>query len=124
MKQKAWLSSKITLFLLLLIAAFLARQKLKQYSQNKRIEAEKQKILSQIEGLEKNNQELEESLKYFDTQSFKEKLAREQLSLKKPDEQVYSFTQALESSPLTEPQAEKTSNPEMWLKYFTNKISE
>lgn len=114
MKSKKVFSSKITFLFLLILALFLGRQKYYQIKQNRQIEAEKKKILAQIENLNKKNQEISTSLEYFKSESFKQRVAREQLNLKQPDEQVFSFKTSNQNMGAGDAQELKTtlSNPE------------
>jgi cell division protein FtsB len=113
-KTKKLFSSKVTFLILLILAAFLGRQKYQQYKQNQLIEKEKQKIIAQINSLNKKNQEISNSLEYFKSESFKQRVAREQLNLKQPGEQVYSFKEANENALFAKDQTElpKLSNIE------------
>ncbi len=123
MKTKKLFSSKVTFLILLILAAILGRQKYQQYKQNQLVEKEKQKIIGQINSLNKKNQEISNSLEYFKSESFKQRVAREQLNLKQPGEEVYSFKEANESMAVGNSLAElpKLSNIEKWVKYFSGK---
>lgn len=115
-----FLSSKITLFLLFGLTVFLTRQKYIQFRQNQLVEGEKQKIQSQIEALEKKNKEIASSLSYFKSEGFKQRVAREQLNLKQPDEQVFSFREARGAAGAAPAEVPKNvSNPIKWLKFFS-----
>lgn len=121
MTSKTLLSSKLTLLTLLVMAVLLSRLKFKQYLQNREVESEKQKILSQIETLQKKNQEITDSLDYFKSEGFKQRVAREQLNLKQQDEQVFSFkTGAQDQQDVSQFQQLQVSNPEKWINYFTS----
>ena len=60
-------TTKLALVCLVLALAFLANLKYRQYQNQKSIEAEKQKLLSQADALQKRNNELEESLTYMNS---------------------------------------------------------
>jgi cell division protein FtsB len=120
--SKVLLSSKLTLLLLVVTAVFFGRLKFKQYKQNKEIESEKQKIIAQISALENKNQEISQSLEYFKSEGFKERVAREQLNLKKPEEQIFSFKSRDLQNVVAEKAPEETiPNFQKWLRYFTNR---
>ncbi|MBI5530103.1 MAG: septum formation initiator family protein [Candidatus Doudnabacteria bacterium] len=71
----------------------------------------------QADALQKKNDDLSQSLQYLNSPSFKERVARQQLNLKKDGEQVYGFTDGNGSS--TDSQvAIKTSNAKKWWDYF------
>ncbi|MBL8030036.1 MAG: septum formation initiator family protein [Candidatus Doudnabacteria bacterium] len=125
MKSKKVFSNKYFLILLLVLSIFLGRQKYIQYKQSQAVEGEKQKILAQIDSLQKKNTEIATSLEYFRSESFKQKVAREQLNLKKPGELVYGFIEA-DSPVMTNEgsgsQKKPSSNFEAWVKYFMGKL--
>ncbi len=120
MKSKNLLSSRLTFFSLLILAGFLGRLKYLQYLQDKEVNSEKRQILAQIDALEKKNQDISNSLDYFKSDSFKERIAREQLNMQKPGEQVYSFR--AQEAPQTAGEnrdAPQLSNPVKWLNYLS-----
>ena len=63
------------------------------------------------------NKDLAQSLQYFSSDSYKEKLAREQLGLKKEGEIVISFPANI-NPPNDNSQAEELSNPQKWWQYL------
>ncbi|HVY68202.1 MAG TPA: septum formation initiator family protein, partial [Patescibacteria group bacterium] len=67
----------------------------------------------------KKNDELNQSLQYLNSPSFKERVAREQLNLKKEGETVYGFSEAdsASSTALAVP-TDGLSNPAKWWNYF------
>lgn len=114
------LSTKTALLLLAFLAAFFGYLRWQQYRQRMSIETEKNNLEAQIAGVEKKNQEMEAQIKYLSSLSSKEKVAREQLNLKKQGERIYSFTledraQALVAGASTG----NESNPVKWWRYFT-----
>lgn len=115
------LSSKAGFVALFLLAIFFGNLKYNQYKTKKAIEREKQNLISQANSLGKKNRELGESLNYLNSKNFKEKIAREQLNLKKEGESVYSFTESktLQGNSLASDINTKT-NYEKWLEYFFN----
>ena len=122
MNKKKLLSSKLTIILLLVAAGFFGRLKFKQYQQNKLVEVEKQKLASQIQSLQKKNKEIADSLEYFKSSGFKERVAREQLNLKKQDEQVFSFKEEVLGVKIEAVDSkQQLSKPEKWIQYFTGK---
>ncbi len=118
MFSKQTLSSKITLFLLALMLVFLGQLKFKQWQSQRRVEKEKQSLQRQADELLKKNNELSQSLEYLNSPNFKERVAREQLALKKDGEQVYSFS-VRPQEPQQESESQKPqSNFEKWRIYF------
>jgi cell division protein DivIC len=116
MISKTALSSKITILALLGLLVFLGNIKFKQWKDKQEIEKEKQNLLVQADLLQKKNTELSQSLQYLNSPSFKERVARQQLGLKKDGETIYSFgeTQVLTSAENTP----KESNTKKWWNYF------
>lgn len=103
----------------------------KQFKTKHTIDKEVAELKNRADNLQKNNQELQEFISYFQTDSYKEKAAREQLSVKKPGEMVFSFSDQQANVTTTpggsqSPQdlsnlglAPKTpSNPVKWWQYF------
>ena len=121
MFSKITLSSKLTIVLLLILAVFFADLRYKQYQQQKAIGAEEESLTQQADALQKKNDDLNQSLSYLNSDSFKERVARQQLDLKKDGEVVYNFSTAANTTttvPLA--QANTKSNTQKWWDYFTN----
>ena len=118
---KEYFSRKSVIFLLVCLTAFLGYIRFQQYRQKASIDSERTNLENQISGIEKKNQEMEASIKYLSSMSSKEKVAREQLNLKKQGEKVYSFTQIDGRSASSAKFAanDNASNPVKWWKYFT-----
>lgn len=118
---KRFLSSKLTLLAALVLLAVSANVKYRQWQRQHLIELEKERLSAQIEQYEDKNRELKESLSYFSSPDFTDKLARRQLNLKRPGETVYNFGQVPSATPqVTKVSAKPTGNPERWLRYFLN----
>ena len=120
MKLKLSWTSKLTLLLLLGLAIFLGNIRYQQWKNQRAIEQEKQQLQDQVAAMSKKNQELSDSLSYLNSTDFKDRVARQQLNLKRNGEVVFGFTDA---PPLTSPSASPvrvsgTSNYEKWLEYF------
>jgi len=114
--SKQALSSKLAITGLFLLLIFLGDLKFKQWLNARQIEKQRQSLQQQADELQKKNDELNQSLQYLNSSSFKERVARQQLDLKKQGEQVYSFSdapQVLGAS--TQPQE---SNFKKWWDYF------
>lgn len=122
MTTKQFLSSKVVFFCLLLVLAFLANAKYRQWTAQKAIDKEKQDLIKQAQTLQQQNQQLENSLAYINSPNYQDLAAKQQLNLKKAGEMVYGFTgqeNSRQSSDLTEDNLVKKSNLEKWLEYFT-----
>lgn len=118
---KEYFSRKSVIFLLVCLTAFLGYLRFVQYRQKASIDSERASLESQISSVERKNQEMEASIKYLSSLSSKEKVAREQLNLKKQGEKVYSFTQIDGRGGVSAKYAadDKSSNPAKWWRYFT-----
>lgn len=113
--------SKTTIFCLIILAGFLAQQKLKQYQMQKAIQAEKTSLENQLNELGGKNQELNATLGYLNSGAYKEIIARQQLNMQKQGEFVYNFSD--EKAESLAPAAQKpkaVSNARKWLAYFLN----
>lgn len=105
----------LTGVLILLLGVFILQ--LQQWQERRSIDKEIAELVSQKQALEQKNQDLAQSLQYFASDSYKEKLAREQLGLKKEGELVINFPANLNlnNSAISEKQL---SNPQKWWHYF------
>ncbi len=124
MEFKKILSTKTAFFLILILVAFLGQLKYKQWKQQRQIDIEKDSLIAQTEALEAKNKQLEESLSYLNSEEFKERVARQQLNLKKEGEIVFNFTQSPGVQGISmqkQDAAVSGSNFEKWIKYFSKK---
>jgi cell division protein FtsB len=120
MQKISWYS-RSTIFLLGLLALFLGYQKLVQYRLQKSVEKEKLLLQKQISDLEKTNTDLEQTLNFLNSDSYKEIVARQQLNMQKAGEQTYNFSQVDETVINPESQTKSgQSNFKKWLSYFLN----
>jgi cell division protein FtsB len=121
MQKVSWYS-KTTIFLLSLLALFLSYQKFSQYQLQKSVEKEKLFLQKQISDLEKTNTDLEQTLNFLDSDSYKEIVARQQLNMQKAGEQTYNFTKTSgEASEADNQNTVTQSNFNKWLSFFLNK---
>lgn len=118
MISKQTLSSKITIAGLLILLAFLSNWKYRQWAGEKLITRQKQELQQQADVLQKKNNDLNQSLQYLNSGSFKESVARQQLNLKKPGEQVYTFVDAAQTAQPQNQASQQPSNAQKWLDYF------
>lgn len=122
MSYKQFFSSKITVLLFIILLAFLTNIKYKQWRSQRDIDREKQNLSQQAANLEKKNSELTESLSYLNSNSFKERVARQELGLKKDGETVFDFSEnpnAAGASTAAGTQTKQT-NFKKWWDYFTS----
>lgn len=95
----------------------------RQYQTKREVQKEIDNLSKQADQLQKNNQDLQSMIAYLKTDSYKEKAAREQLSLRKEGETVYSFSDNTAQPPTPEQIAEaekikNQGNPSKWWNYF------
>lgn len=119
--QRRLLPARATWFLALLAAVIigiaLGRETLRDYQ----IEKEIRDLESQAEELAEGNRELEQLVRYLETEDYAEKEARLRLNLQREGEQVVIVPEAEEGDhPLDENEKSETvkTNQEKWLKYF------
>lgn len=112
------LSSKITIIGLCLLLIFFGDLKFKQYQNQRQIEQQRQSLQKQADDLQKKNNDLTQSLQYLNSDSFKERVARQQLGLKRTGEQVYAFTNAPAPAPADSNTQSSGGNLKKWWDYF------
>lgn len=121
MKLPSIFHSKITLLVILVVLLGVFALELQQWKQRRTIDNEINHLIQQQSELERHNQALEQSLHYFSTDNYKEKLAREQLGLKKEGEIVVNYP----INGITAQQPENIqpkNNPQKWWEFiFTAK---
>ncbi len=94
---------------------------LQQWQQRRKIDSEINHLKQEQADLEARNSALQQSLQYFSSDSYKEKLAREQLGLKKEGEIVINFPPEGTSQTESEQPAPPVSNPQKWWQYIFKK---
>jgi cell division protein FtsB len=119
MNTKDFLSSKIAVLLLLAFLAFFGNLRYKQWEGHKAIEREKAILYQQEQAQLQKNRDLQESLSYLSSPDFKEKVARQQLNLKKEGELVFTFSEPeTESQEPAQDGSRGATNPQKWWNYF------
>ncbi len=111
-----WLTSRWTMVILVIVLLGLTGLELSQWHKRQQIQKEIDQIVQQQQDLEQRNQDLATSLDLLNTKDYKEKIAREQLNLKKEGEIVVNFSQAQGTA--SEPAPVRESNPQKWWQYF------
>ncbi|HEB01429.1 MAG TPA: septum formation initiator family protein [Candidatus Portnoybacteria bacterium] len=115
------LSSKIFLLFGLIILGSIVVGLGRESYHKWQIKREIAALQTEIEELERGNQELANLLEYFKTESFKEKEAREKLNLQKPGEKVVlmpSLEQTEEEKEMKGEGEKGVSNSTKWWKYL------
>jgi cell division protein FtsB len=120
MSAKKIFSSKFVLAIIILFLLFVTDLKYKQWRNQQAIDRQRQDIVDQINLYTQKNNDLNQSMSYLNSTSFKEKVAREQLNLKKDGELAYTFTQSAATTTQAVAAVDNRSNFEKWVDYFTN----
>jgi cell division protein FtsB len=79
-------------------------------------------LVSDIASLENEIQDLENKIIYFQSDSYKEKMIRAKLNLKKEGEEVVVITPSPVAEQVTEETELPKTNPKKWLWYFFGNI--
>ena len=111
---------KIFLFFLIAIFAFAFSSAKKEGDKNKNIYSEMDRLEEQAVNLEKEKQNLSNLIAFFDTPSYKEREAKEQIGLQNPGEKVIVITRKEEQN-IEAPQKIKDapkSNFRKWIKFI------
>lgn len=101
--------------LILLVGVFVVE--LRQWQAREAINKEISHLEAERQALEQKNRDLEKSLSYFSSDSYKEKLAREQLGLKREGEVVINFPK-VSNEQSSEGEPVVRSNPQKWWQYI------
>ena len=106
------------------LLVFLLVVEAKQFTQRNTINKEITDLQQQQDSLQKKNDDLQNFIAYLKTDSYKEKVAREQLNLSKNGEFVYSFSsQNSQQNTVDANNPSSTtdiSNAKKWWNYFFN----
>ncbi len=96
MKKKAYLA--ITIFVLgSFLAGWVVYAASKQSYRGRQIEKEIEDLRAQADKIRMENTTLQEKIAYFDSDEFREKIAKEKLNLKKEDEKVVEIRPTVHS---------------------------
>ncbi len=117
MRLPKWLSSTPIIITLVVILAGISILEFRQWRKRRQIQVEIAHITQQQAEYQQKNKDLEQSLSLLNTQNYKEKIAREQLNLKKDGEIVVNFSNAAGPLAQSAPEALQT-NPQKWWRYF------
>ncbi len=121
MKLPRIFHSKLFLGAVIIVLLGVFTLELQQWQQRQKINAEINHLKEEQASLEARNNALQQSLQYFSSENYQEKLAREQLGLKKDGEIVINFPPNGIPSGEEKPPEKPISNPEKWWKYLFNK---
>jgi len=94
----------------------------RQWQNRRSIQHEIDSLQQQASDLEQKNKQLSDSLSYLDTANYKEKIARQQLNLKKDGEIVVNFPAGITLNNETANKGSLSKNNiYKWWSYFFNK---
>ena len=118
MEFQDFLKSRLATWLLgiavvLILVAF-ARVSLQKY----RIDKEIGKLEEQAQKIQKDNEQLSHLIKYFNTEYYQERQAREKFNLKKDGEFVVGLPEASEEAVAGASSDSPSSNIQKWFGYF------
>ncbi len=91
--------------------------RLQQHNRQAAVDAEAGRLKQQVDDLGHQNAQLEQSLSYFSSPEFREKLARQQLNMKRPGEIVFSFPKT-DAPSASRAKTAGPGNVEKWVRYF------
>lgn len=113
--------SKLFLFAVIIVLLGVFGLELQQWQQRRKIDTEINNLKAEQADLESRNQALQQSLEYFSSDDYQEKLAREQLGLKKDGEIVINFPAGgIISQPEAAPPPPKNNLQKWWEYIFKN----
>lgn len=116
------LSSKAALIVLGIIFIFLAYTEFTDWQKKHQVNSEIKQLTQQAAELEDKNKQINDSLTFLNSDNFKEKIAREQLNLKKEGELVFDTSAQSSNQPAaSEQDVGGKSNLSKWYSYFFKK---
>lgn len=124
MKTSQILQSKWALGIVLLLVLAMGAIQFTQWQKRRAIDHEVAELTNTQKQLESKNLELEESLKFFASDAYKEQIARQQLGLQKDGEIAIRMpNNIVQDKNIIQPL--KISNPKKWWNYlFHNNIQQ
>lgn len=110
--------SKLFLGAVLIVLLGLFGLELQQWQQRHKINSEISHLKQEQANLEARNNALQQSLQYFSSDTYKEKLAREQLGLKKEGEIVINYPPGGIPNDGNEKPQKAQTNPQKWWQFL------
>ncbi|HEX3095749.1 MAG TPA: septum formation initiator family protein [Patescibacteria group bacterium] len=120
MKLPKIFESKLFLSAALIVLLGVFALELQQWQQRRKIDLEISHLKQEQADLQARNNALQQSLQYFSSDNYKEKLAREQLGLKKEGEIVVNFPANGVQGKDQQAQNQPTNNFQKWWQYIFN----
>jgi cell division protein FtsB len=121
MTWQSFIRSRVTTVLMSIALLFVMVLAAKILIQKYKIDQEVAKMQNQVQTIKKDNLQLGDLIKYFNTADYQEKAAREQLNLKKDGEFVVGLPQSDGAVSGVQTQAANSSNFKNWFNYFFSK---
>jgi cell division protein FtsL len=110
--------SKVFLIAVLALLIFVGSLELKQWEERRSVNREIANLQAQEQDLQQKNRDLENSLNFLTSDEYREKIARQQLNLKKDGEIVVNFPKDNLSGTAETAATHNKSNPRKWWDYF------
>ncbi len=120
-KFKKLLFSKMVIAILLVLVVSIGYLEFKQLNKRAKYNKEIAELQKQEQELIEKNQALKDSLEYLNNDEYREKIARQQLNLKKEGEIVVNFPPAITAPSPEDTRPDPETNPQKWWKYFFSK---
>ncbi len=119
-KTKKLLHSKPAIAVLLVLIVLVGTLQFQQLRKRQKFNQEIAELQKQEQELIAKNQVLQDSLEYINNDNYKEKIARQQLNLKKEGEVVVNFPAQINFSEQQSAPEPEPTNPQKWWNYFFN----
>lgn len=116
-KTITFISNRFAVVLLLGSLVLLSISQYHQWKSRQKIQHQIDSLKTEAKAVEEKNGQLEDSLKYLSSTSATERLARQQMNLKKPGEIAVVFMPSKDTG-VTAAETKKQSNIRAWWNYF------
>lgn len=119
-KTITFISNRFAVVLLIGSLVLLSVSQYHQWRSREKIQHQIDSLKSEAKTVEEKNGQLEDSLKYLSSTSATERLARQQMNLKKPGEIAVVFMPSKDAGVVTS-ETKRQSNVRAWWEYFFGK---
>lgn len=116
-KTITFISNRFVVVLLVGSLVLLSVSQYHQWKSRQKVQRQIDSLKSEAKLVEEKNGQLEDSLKYLSSTSATERLARQQMNLKKPGEIAVVFMPSKDAA-VTTTETKKQSNVRAWWDYF------
>ena len=117
-KAKSLINNKTFFIVMLVFTLILSGYEFSAWQKRRNVEKEIAEITLQAKKYEDTNKELSQSLSFLQTTASRERVARQQLNMKKDGEIVVNFGDAQIGLETAVEHRQVTSNPQKWWDYF------